>query len=327
MADAKLSALSAVSVPDLADLAYLVDVSDTTDDAAGSSRQVALYRLLALLNHTCCGRLTTESGVAVSTSDRTAQSTLYFTPYNGNLVALYDGTRWKLYTFTERSLALSGLTSGLNYDVFLYDNAGTLTLELLAWTNDTTRATALALQDGVHVKTGATTRRYVGTIRTTSTTTTEDSQTKRFVFNATNRVRRKLQKTDTTSSWTYNSTTIHQARGQAANQVELVAGLAVGLLDLQVGQTTQSATTAVLQAGIGEDSTTALSADCAAGNYPAYASVATTGASHNTLRKTVAVGYHYYPWLEVCSLAATCTAYGDDASSLRRCGLIGTWEC
>jgi hypothetical protein len=83
----------------------------------------------------CQGRLTTESGVGVSTSDRTSQSTIYFTPYLGNRVALYSGSAWAEYTLTERSLALSGLTSGKNYDVFLYNNSGTLTLELsAAWT-------------------------------------------------------------------------------------------------------------------------------------------------------------------------------------------------
>jgi hypothetical protein len=140
MAGTPLSALTALSTPTLDDLLYLVD------DPAGTplSRKATLDQLGGLLLPSICqGRLTTESGVPVSTSDRTAQGTLYFTPYNGGLVSLHDGTRWKLYAFTERSLALSGLTSALPYDVFLFDNSGTLTLEFTAWTNGTTRATAL----------------------------------------------------------------------------------------------------------------------------------------------------------------------------------------
>lgn len=104
-----------------------------------------------------------------------AGSTLYWTPYRGNRTSLYDGTRWKVHAVAESSIALTGLTSGKPYDVFLYDNAGTPTLELLVWTSDTVRATALALQDGVYVKSGATTRRYLGTIYTTATDATEIS--------------------------------------------------------------------------------------------------------------------------------------------------------
>jgi len=195
MADSRLTALSETSVIALDDPLYTVDVSDTTDDPAGSSRKITSQRLLGLLNTVCQGRLTVESGVAVSTSDQTGKSNLYFTPYRGNKVALYDGSRWKLYAFSEVSLSLTSLTSGKNYDVFLYDNSGTLTLELsAAWTNNTTRADALSTQDGVTVKSGAATRRWLGTIRTTGATTTEDSATKRFVANAYNWQPRPVRK-------------------------------------------------------------------------------------------------------------------------------------
>ena len=91
--------------------------------------------------------------------------TLYYSPAGGNKVVLYDGSAWNAHTLTEKSLDISAYTADKNYDIFLYDNAGTLTLEGLVWTDDTTRATALALQDGVYVKSGVATRRYVGTIR------------------------------------------------------------------------------------------------------------------------------------------------------------------
>jgi hypothetical protein len=127
------------------------------------------------------GRLTLTSGVPITTSDVTGATNVYFTPYRGNRIALFDGTGWRKYQFTELTLALGTLTSGLPYDVFIYDNAGTLTLELLAWTNGTTRATAIALQDGVPSKTGALTRRLLGTFVTTSTTATEDSDSNRYL--------------------------------------------------------------------------------------------------------------------------------------------------
>jgi hypothetical protein len=226
VADTKLTGLTELSSPALGDWLYQVDISDTTDDAAGSSRKLTNERLAGFFNPSICnGRLTTESGVPVSTSDRTAQSTIYFTPFNGNRIALYDGTRWKLYTFTERSLALSGLTSGKNYDVFIYDNAGTLTLELsAAWTDDNTPADAITTQDGISVKSGALTRRWIGTIRTTGTTTTEDSESQRFVWNLYNQVPRKFGKAEADVSHTYGTASFRNFNNTTDTQSAFVSG-------------------------------------------------------------------------------------------------------
>ena len=91
----------------------------------------------------CQGRLTLTSGVPVTTSDVTGAGTIYFTPFRGNQIGIYDGTNDIVMTFSEISVALSGLTAGYVYDLFVYDNSGTLALDPpLVWTNSTTRATA-----------------------------------------------------------------------------------------------------------------------------------------------------------------------------------------
>lgn len=108
-------------------------------------------------------------------------------------MALYDGTNGRVYSFAEKSLALGTPTSGTNYDVFAYASGGAVTLDntsLVAWSSNTARATNILQQHGVWVKSGSTTYRYLGTIRTTATTTTEDSALNHYVFNASNRVRR-----------------------------------------------------------------------------------------------------------------------------------------
>jgi hypothetical protein len=182
------------------------------------------------------GRLTLTTAVPVTTSDVTGASTLYYALYHHNLIGLYDGTSWTLHTFAERSLALSGLTSGKNYDVFLYDNSGTLTLELsAAWTNDTTRADALATQDGVTVKSGATTRRWLGTIRTTGTTTTEDSEANRYVFNAANRVARTFGKAESAEAHTYNTSTLRNFNNTTDTQANFVCGAVEAAVEWGVG--------------------------------------------------------------------------------------------
>lgn len=174
MTNKRLTDLTARSAPALTDLLYVVDTTDTTDSATGSSRQLSTQRLFGFLKNISQGRLTGATATPNPSSSITS-STIYYSPFNGNLVSLYDGTRWKLFTFTERSLALSGLTTGKKYDVFLYDNSGTLALEKsAAWVNDTTRTDAITLQDGVYVKSGALTRRLVGTFKAASSSTFND---------------------------------------------------------------------------------------------------------------------------------------------------------
>jgi len=172
-------------------------------------------------SYPCQGRLTLTSGTPVTTSDVSAATTIYFTPFNGNKIALYSGAAWVIYTLTERSIAVPA-TTDTNYDVFIYDNAGTLTLELTAWTNNTTRATALTTQDGVLVRSGATTRRYVGTVRTTGTSgQINDTGLQRFVINYYNRFRRHMRNVDNTAH-TYNSSTFRAFNGDESNKIEFL---------------------------------------------------------------------------------------------------------
>ncbi len=209
--------------------------------------------------------------------DQIDASTLYWTPTTRR-TGLYTDSAWTVFEDDEICLRLSSLTADALYDVFLYDNSGTRTLELQIWAGhgldienasnatpigvtvtrhpfqngdevyiegvlddlvDTNpylsphdadgtwivanRATntfeltgsagssdwlrggyvsgrlaagLLTTQGGILVKTGAPTRRYVGTIRTTGTTTTEDSRAQRFVWNAYNQVERALYRSD-----------------------------------------------------------------------------------------------------------------------------------
>lgn len=270
----------------------------------------------------CEGRLTLATGVPVT--DVTGATTVYFTPYQGSKVALYSGSTWSLYTLTERSLALGTLTNDLPYDVFLYNNSGTLTLEFLAWTNKTTRATALVAQDGVLSKTGALTRRYLGTFHTTATTTTEDSLSKRFLWNYYNRVPRELKRFEAAASWTYQTTTVRQANANTANKVSVVVGVAEVALNLNLAVAGSSAGTTYAQGGIGEDSTTTIHASCIAGAVQSAAAAA-LAALAATLNIYPAVGTHDYNWLEWAQAASLFTFWqtGWGAGSSNNSGLTG----
>ena len=99
--------------------------------------------------------------------------------------------------------------------------------ESAAWTNNTTRADAISRVNGVWSKSSATTRRYVGTIRTTGTATTEDSNAKRYVWNMYNRVSVPSYQNDATGSWAVSAAGAWEAihAGNAAWKHEFVLGL------------------------------------------------------------------------------------------------------
>ena len=169
-------------------------------------------------------RLTLASGTPVTMTDETGATTVYAAPYTGNKIGLYNGSTWDIVTSAEFSVALGTITSDQGYDVFCYNNAGTATLELTAWTNNTTRATALVYQDGILCKTGALTRRYLGSFLTTSTTETEDSIANRYLFNYYHRKPRQMAILGS-STWNYTTATWRQANASTSNQLNFFVGV------------------------------------------------------------------------------------------------------
>lgn len=191
-----------------------------------SDKPAARDALGVSLNDTQDFRLSLTTALPVTITDVTGATTLYATPFTGKYIDLPDGAGdWNRRASAEMSIALGTLTNGIGYDVFCYDNAGTPTLELLAWASSTARATALVYQDGVLCKSGDLTRRYLGSFCTTSTTTTEDSAAKRYLFNYYHRKCRILNLSVATASWTYTTATWRQANGSTANQINWFTGV------------------------------------------------------------------------------------------------------
>lgn len=270
------------------------------------------------------GRLTLESGVPVSTSDQTAKTTVYYTPYVHNVINLWDGADWVPTTFSETSLALGTLTSGQCYDVFAYLSSGALALELLAWTSATARATAVTLQDGRYCKSGAKDRLLLGTLYTASTTTTEDSLAKRYLCNVYNRVPRRLFKTESTDTWTYSSNTVRQANASSSNQVEVVASLSDHAMSIEMLCCAYSSNNNYFSASIGEDSTTAYSTDAISAQGGGVTNALVSLMAH--IEKFPAVGRHYYAWLERANSSAISATFAATSSGVRVGGLNGNIE-
>jgi hypothetical protein len=242
--------------------------------------------------------MTLTSGLPVTTADVTAAVTLYFTPYKGNQISLFDGSStWTTIPFVETAIAVPGTTSTV-YDLFAFNNSGTMNLETQTWANDTTRAVGVILQNGIYVKSGATTRRYLGTFRTTTVNgQTEDSLVKRYVWNYYNRVDRPMKAVESTNSWTYSIATYRQANANAANQLDFVIGVSEdSIVAHLVTQSLNNVTSnAVTISGIGLDSTTVNSATL---YNIGLTNVGTYGQPIVHYNSLIAAGRHTLVWLE-----------------------------
>lgn len=292
------------------------------------------------------GRITTESLVPVSTSDRLTQTNIFYTPYDGDQIQIYTGSYWLNAQFSELQLVLDGdsLHTGYhqvdkNFDLFVFIDSGTLRLGTgPAWSSNTARGTGagtteLELKNGTYTNKVSAVMRfgsasgntvtvpanrgtYVGSFRATANGQTEDSLAKRFLFNASNREARNMRVLETTDSWTYTVLTFRQANNSAANKLSMLLGLpgvfAVAEINISVTNGSVGAGQAV---AVGVDSTTTASADC-------VFSVAQTEASAQ-LRPISAsyagypgLGYHELVWLEESQATGTTTWYGDNGAGL-----------
>jgi len=284
--------------------------------------QLDAFGTLSVLNDVQDFRLTLTTAVPVTTADVTGATTIYCTPYKGNSISLYNGTNWNTRISAQFSLALGTLTSGRPYDVFCYDSAGTPTLEFLAWTNDTTRATALAYFGGVLTKSGDSTRRYLGTFYTTATTTTEDSAARRYLFNYNNRVPRGLYATDPTASWNYTTATTRAANANTTygqGRVGVMTGVAEDAASVARTSTSNNGTGGTGQySGLGINSTTVFSAQTLSTSTTIVPAV-------SSYHSILPLGMNYLQALEHSVAAGTTTWYGASGiSSGAISGISGT---
>lgn len=247
-----------------------------------------------------------------------AQTTLYITPYKGEIVTLFTGGRWRHFALTQQSASIPN-AANTTHDIFLYDNSGTPALEFLAWTNDTTRV-ALDLQNGILVKGGDATRLYVGTLRTLTAGECTDDTGDRNLWNHYNRCTNSLTYNFNATSWTYaTSNTTRYANNSSANGSGVVVGIAgaVAFFDGEVHHGTNDN----YYLGVGDSSSTTFSAlhqNCTSynGGYPGIFA---------SLMGPLSEGYHFLSINERQS-NTTSTDVQTFLNSIARCKIFGIVE-
>ena len=297
-------------------------------DSVRTEQSILINALLYFVEPQLCeGRLTLSTGVPVTMSDVASSSTVYFTPHIGSRVALYvENYGWRNYQFDELSLDISALDTDINVDVFIYDNAGTLTLAMEEWSNATLRATALVRQDGVLVMDGAPAYRYLGTFRTFNTGVCRDIEAGRLLWNYYNRVEKNLLVKDSTDSWTYNVDDTWRAMNTSTNnRVSFLIGWDEVIVKFSVHGLMSNSSTNEGGLGLGLDSTSVNSA-----NFFRNRDCGGAGAVYNVgadYFKSPGIGFHYLQILEL-SGGGTMTFYGDQAfPDVVSCGGIGSIMC
>ncbi len=278
----------------------------------------------------CNGRLTLTTGTPVTTTDVTGAGTLYWTPYKGSYVAIYNGTQWLTYQFSELSLSLSGFTAGHCYDIFVSISGGVPTLTALDWGGSSSRGTALTLQNGVYVLSGTTTKRYLGTIYIYSTGLTSDAGTTvaslgagRFVWNYYNRVIKTMLAVNV-STWSYNGGP-RQANNSTFNQLNCAIGLVEDMVSANLGVTFQTGSggSGAFNARMGLNSTTTQATNYISSGDGGYYSAGTNPYNYTGLSGSLttfpALGLNTITWVE--------SSNGNSWTVLGGGGLGGTVVC
>lgn len=186
-------------------------------------------------------RLTPVSGSPVYYPDISNVATLYWTPHQGNAIALYAGGAWSIYNSPELNISVAALAANKVFDIWCYvSGAGVPALEIsAAWTSDTVRAQQIMKQDGVWVKQADPTRRLLGTIYTKAAGVFDDNAERRHLWNMDNRKARQLLRKDPAGSWQYGAATMiwRMANNSAANAFDMVLGVPEEVVEANVNTT------------------------------------------------------------------------------------------
>ncbi|HEX7796064.1 MAG TPA: hypothetical protein VF456_17000 [Vicinamibacterales bacterium] len=291
------------------------------------------------------GRVTLTTGVPYLVATVTAAGTIYYTPAEGNIVPIYDGTNWLDTAFTELSQATTDATkspaacaNNSNYDLFVWNDGGTLRCTRgPAWSSDTARGTGagtteLEFVNGILMNKNAITNgpgadrgTYVGTIRTNGTATVDvifggtgaagGESTIVGIWNMYNRRLASLINFDNTDTWTYTTDTFRVRNNNNNNKIQFVIGWQGDGIDAtNLAYASNTTVQVYFVAGVGVNSTTAAATGSATGSARSIGS----GQLMSLVGKYAGMaplGFGYVAPLERAQASGTCTFYGDNGGT------------
>jgi hypothetical protein len=285
------------------------------------------------------GRLTLQTLTPVMTTTQSAKTTIYYTPYVGNQIVLYNGTSMVPTTFAELSVATTDTTkspaaigvSKVN-DWFVWNDAGTIRLgHGPDWTSDAARSagTALVMVNGIYLNNASITNgpaaqrgTYVGTTRSNASSQLDwiigglaagGSPSWFGVWNTYNRRTVTAVVSDTTDSWTYAGTTWRAANNSLNMRHSFVVGLAEDAWNARHhGMATATAGSVAGLLGVAADNAVTMQ------GISAYAAATGTMSLVAEISSLAPIGFHFAQAVEIAQVG-TMTFYGD-------LGNAGIWQ-
>lgn len=281
------------------------------------------------------GRLTLATGVPVMTSAQLSKTVVFYTPYSGYRVLIYNGTSFVSTVFTELSNDTTATTVGKagpaavannsNYDLFVWNDSGTVRLTRgPLWTSDTVRGTGAGTTELQRVNgiltnkvaitngPGAGLGTYVGTVRSDGSaqlnwqTGANGTPALLNVWNAFNRKRVTGMIGDTVNSWAYTTATVRAAGGVNTVRASFVHGFQEDFFEAEyVSSCSSAAGGANANVGIGFDVTNAFT-----GRIGAIIT-STVALEMSGSHRSQALGFHFMQACEISSAVSTTTWFGD----------------
>jgi hypothetical protein len=240
---------------------------------------------------TAQGRLTLLSGTPVLSTDVASATTVYWTPYTGNLIPIWDGSSFVCLPFSEIAITLtSALGANAIVDVFAAVDSGVVVAGLgPAWANSgagtgargtgagttqlvrangiLTNAVPITLINGATSYSSIPVNQatYLGSLYGDAITGQVScllsfGQSRKWgVWNAYNRKLIMLQAGDSTASWAYSSATWRPSNNNSANALTVFTALPEEGASIEFLQSVNGASggSEIILNGVGINSTTA----------------------------------------------------------------------
>jgi hypothetical protein len=288
------------------------------------------------------GRLTLATMTPVMIADVSNATTIFYTPYIHNRIPIRTSGFWQTKVFPELSnittnsavgkAGPAAVAANANYDLFVWNDAGTLRLTRgPLWTSDTARGvgagtTELVRVDGIWMNAVAITNgpaaqrgTYVGTVRSDAGAAIDwelggygvagGDPGFLYVWNCYNRVDVAVEVADATNSWTYAVIGVwRSANASDSNRVSWIQGLAEEAVYAEYLGMASSGFGAVPYSGIGFDSTTV---KC---GFTGLFFIGGVGSGLGQMQgryKEVALGFHFFQAIELNNGVGAATFWGD----------------
>lgn len=267
-------------------------LSDTLTALQQAATKIAAGGAQSATAHLPSGRLSLSSGVPYLAASTTS-GTVYYIPYAGNYMPIWNGTIWTHNAYSELSLVLDttvGVLSkhraGQNYDLFVVNDAGTLRLVTgPEWTGPATRGagagtTQISFLNGIltntvsmtAVKSGPTTitvpanrGTYVGSMHvvtngfvqmSSDVVGTGGGDAVLGLFNMYNRMPVCVANRDSTASWTYNVAAWRFSNNSTLARFSFIDGYGDMMVSASFNQVTAADAAAKCYIGVAVDGAT-----------------------------------------------------------------------